>query len=319
MITVVTLADSAYAMPLAVMVRSLLDTLSQSRRVYVVIVDGGLSDSQKAMLQTSWQSSPGWPRARIEFTRPAYAGSRDLPVWGRLPIITYSRISVESYVSQSCSRLVLLDSDILVLKDVSQLFDLELSGATIGATQDPYIPFVSSRDGLACYRELGLAPDWKYFNAGVMLVDVERWREQEVAIRAFEFLARHWNSVHHYDQDALNAVLARQWKQLDQRWQAHPRLNHSCGVPAGEDAFILHFSGRLKPWSYRASGDADRHFYQVLDRTAWRGWRPPGGLRSLAYRVYDSPLRRFVYPIEARLLSWRRRIERRHRVSPCST
>lgn len=316
MITVVTLADAAYAMPLAVMVRSLLDHLSPKRSVRVLVVDGGIGDSEKRLLRASWEDSPGWPRARIEFVPPAYGGSTDLPVWGRLSVLTYSRISAAAYVPDDCKRLIVLDSDVLVLTDIGRLFDIDLGGAVVAAAQDPYIPLVSSLDGLSRYAKLGLTPECKYFNAGVMVADTGKWRRERVAERAFDFVARHWQSLHHYDQDCLNAVLAGHWKELDPRWQWHPRTRFSLGLPSGGDPWIVHFSGSLKPWLYQASTAADARFYEILNHTAWKGWQPPTGVQALAYRAYDSPLRRVLYPIEKHAVAWRRRFQERRRVSP---
>jgi len=109
--------------------------------------------------------------------------------------------------------------------------------------------------------------------------------------------------------------LAHAWMELDSRWQSQPRVHHSLGLDT-RDPFIWHFSGRLKAWVYRASSDADISFYDVLNRTAWREWRPPSGFQAMAYRAYDSPLRRILYPIERRILSWQNRIQDRRRVPP---
>jgi hypothetical protein len=64
------------------------------------------------------------------------------------------------------------------------------------------------------------------------------------------------------------------------------------------EAWIYHCSGRLKPWLYRGGNAADRRFYELLDRTCWRGWRPPRTLQSVLYRLYDSPVRDWLYPLE---------------------
>lgn len=316
MITVLTLADGRFAMPLAVMIRSLLDNLSPSRSVHILVVDGGIAESDKALLRASWEDSPGWPRARVEFVPPNYRGSTGLAVWGRLPVLTYARMAMSDYVSSACARVLALDADVLVLTDAGRLFDTDLDGATAGAAQDPFIPVVSSPDGLSNYRELGLRPDCTYFNAGVMLVDTGRWRQQRVSERAFDYAARHWRSLHLYDQDCLNAALAGDWKELDHRWQWHPRIQNALGRRLGGDPWVVHFSGQLKPWLYRASTEADERFYEVLQRTAWRGWQPPTGAQALAYRVYDSPLRRVLYPIEKLAVLWHRRRQKRRRVSP---
>ena len=67
---------------------------------------------------------------------------------------------------------------------------------------------------------------------------------------------------------------------------------------------MVHFSGRLKPWVYRGESFADREFFAVLDRTAWRGWRPPETLSAALTGFYERRLRRLLYPLEVRALGW---------------
>lgn len=106
-------------------------------------------------------------------------------------------------------------------------------------------------------------------------------------------------------------MLAEQWKSLDPRWQVHPRTANCLGRPILNDPWIVHFSGRLKPWLYRGPERVDRCFYDFVDRTAWRGARPAVGIGSLALRLYDSPLRRLIYPLEKRALAGLRHASRR--------
>jgi len=310
-VTVITLADETYAMPLAVMVRSLLDHLSPGRAIRVVVVDGGITPGTKQRLNDSWRGSTGWPSCQVDYVAPRYGGLGNLPAWGRGTTLTYARLSAADYLPSECRRAIMLDSDVLVLTDIGQLAATDLEGATVAATQDPYIPFVSSVGGLWSYAALGLRADVKYFNAGIMVIDMECWRAERVGPNAFAFVQRHGRTLQQYDQDALNAVLAGRWKELDPRWQVHPRTANSLGCPTLDNPNIVHFSGRLKPWLYRGRDSADAVFHHFVDQTDWRGSRPRRTLKSWALALYDSPLRRFLHPVEKRVLTSWHRIARR--------
>jgi lipopolysaccharide biosynthesis glycosyltransferase len=310
-VTVITLADEAYAMPLAVMVRSLLDHLAPGRAIRVVVIDGGITPGTKQRINDSWQDSTGWQLCKVDYVAPHFGGARNFPVWGRGTALTYARLSVAEYLPAESRHAILLDSDTLVLTDIGKLAATDLQSATIAAVQDPYIPFVSSIGGLPNYAALGLRADVKYFNAGIMLIDIQRWRAERVGPNAFAFVQRHWRTLQQYDQDSLNAVLAGRWKELDPRWQVNPRTANSLGRRPLDNPYIIHFSGLLKPWLYPGRERADAIFYQFVDRTAWRGTRPRGTLRSRAMGLYDSPPRRLFHPMEKRILALWHRLARK--------
>jgi lipopolysaccharide biosynthesis glycosyltransferase len=309
-IYVITLADDRYAIPLAVTVRSLLDCLEKNRKLHITIIDGGIHDPNKSKLVKSWSTSAGWLRSSLEWRDPDYGDAASIPVWGRVPKLTYARINLAAYLPEA-SRAILLDSDVLVRTGIGRLWDTPLGGALAGAAVDPFVPMVSSRDGLVGHAELGLPPDTPYLNAGVMLVDLELWREHNVGPRALAWVHQNWRATRWYDQDALNAVLSGRWSPLDARWQVQPRLaSLQLTADAVGDAWIIHFSGRLKPWTYCGNSAADQEFFKVLDLTDWRGWRPPVTARSLLTGFYERRLRRVLYPCEVRALGLLNRLRR---------
>ena len=308
-VRVITLADGKYAMPLAVTVRSLLEHHVSPRRLEITIIDGGLTNDDRRRLERSWEGATSAP-ARWKFTAPRFHVAGEFPVWGRVQQLTYARLSIGDYFEAGEQRAVLLDSDMLVLADIAEFHDSDLRGAVIGACRDPFIPTVSSIDGLADWKQVGLASDSPYFNAGAMVVDLDQWRRQRITVRVAEFIDRHRDRLNQYDQDGLNAILAGAWTELDPRWQCHPRLEHALGVRLASDPFIVHFSGRLKPWLYNAGHPLDRLYFDVLNRTEWRGVHPARTLSSLAMSLYDSPLRRVFYPLEVRLMAQVRKVQK---------
>jgi lipopolysaccharide biosynthesis glycosyltransferase len=317
-VTLVTLADERYALPLAVLGRSLTENLCSGCRATLYIVDGGIAPETKRHLIASWDPE----RLRVEFVPPQFGQERELPVWGRLPPLTYVRVFVPLVVPRGCGKVIFLDSDVVIQTDIERLWNVEMGDHCVLAVQDPAVPFVSSRDGLRHYQALGIPRDQPYFNAGVMVVNVERWMQSNVSERVMEFIHRNAHELNYCDQDGLNAILWRDWDAVDSRWQVQPRLMARHGFPLphlddrkrtqlSNDAWIFHFSGRLKPWIYRGSSLPDRIFYEYLDRTWWSGWRPSPSMKALMYRLYDSRLRDCCYPVEQRGHAIMRRLSRR--------
>jgi len=264
-------ADEAYAIPLGVTVRSAIGRLGAQRRLRVFVVDGGLTPASRERLLRSWD--PG--RARVEWLVPDRSATRDLPSGGHMSLATYARILLARLLPQDLERVLYLDTDVLVRADLCDLWSRPLEGHTCLAVQDAGTPFVDAEQALPGYaargahvltprpienyRDLGLDPRAPYMNTGVLLMDLELWRAEQVEARVLRCLAENRRWVRFWDQYALNVVLSGRWGALEPRWNVSPYLA-GCSTwrqgPYPREAFeraladpsIVHFLGPEKPW-----------------------------------------------------------------------
>jgi lipopolysaccharide biosynthesis glycosyltransferase len=104
-----------------------------------------------------------------------------------------------------------------------------------------------------------------YFNAGVLLIDLDRWRHERISERALEFLEKH-PTTPYADQDALNVACDGRWKHLDHKWnfQAHDSQRFERTEKRLRPA-ILHFVMAAKPWDAR-SASLNAAFYDSFRR-----------------------------------------------------
>jgi lipopolysaccharide biosynthesis glycosyltransferase len=297
---VVLAADENFAMPLAATVRSALDNLAADRKLRIFVLDGGLSDATKQRLERSWPSG----RYQLAWVDVDPSQVRHMPITAdkHLNHITYYRVLMPWVVPQEIERAVYLDSDMIVLADLSRLWDDGLHGDVCRAAQDSGVPCIDPRVALAnyrrCrrhlgsstpvpnYRELGLDPAAPYFNAGVLIVDLPRWRNADLTNRVLACLEQNRPYVRWSDQYALNVVLTGGWGQLDPRWNqganifAFPSWSQSpfdrqTFEQLRDDPYIVHFTTRYKPWLVTCLHPLRKTFFEYVDRTAWAGWRPP--------------------------------------------
>ena len=301
-------ANGNYALPLAVMLRSALVNLNNKAEIEVHIVDDGLSVAERDKVEASL---PG--HVLLHWVRRPRAEFDGLPNWGRMSMTTYHKLTLGEWLPSEVTRVIWLDADMLVLGNLAWLWEADLGGHLALAAQDILVPYVSSRFGIAAHRELGLNGQAKYFNVGVMLIDVARWRRDEVTARAFDYLQRYRERVFFLDQEALNVVLADKWEALDPRWNWNPVIDRVSTYKRARDEmigdpWIIHFVGNLKPWTYLGSSRHQMLYYQWLDQTAWRGWRPERSWRAWFFAAYESSrLRAWLYPLEQlhlRLVRW---------------
>ncbi len=300
-VAVVCAADRNYALPLAVTLRSAASHLHTGANLDAYIIDDGIPPADRQRLADSLPEN-----VRIHRLPPHTLAFADLPTWGRMPRTTYQKLALGELLPRDLDRVIWLDGDLLVRGDLCRLWSVALGNATVAACQDQRIPRVSSPQGLRTYRQLGIHPDTKYFNAGVLLIDLRRWRTEHVFERAIDYLADNARHLYFWDQEALNAVLAHSRAELDDRWNWNPVVGELMRrrprpLTAGEpdDPWILHFSGNIKPWIHRGRGPAYDLYRIHLERTAWAGSESRAGKLHELFALYEtSRLRRWLYPSE---------------------
>lgn len=293
-------ANAAYSIPLAVMLRSAVDHVAPQREVVVWVIEDGLGDSVRSRIS---ESLPG--RVTLHWLAPSRSDFGGLPLWGRMPVSTYDKLTVAECLPADLAKVIWLDCDMLVFADLAELWDTPLGDAHLLAVRDVLVPTVSSRFGISSYAEVGLDLCTPYFNAGVMVIDLARWRTSGVAAAALEYLRRYHDRVFFWDQEALNAVLAGRWRQVDERWNWSANVDRlarngsSSTNGNGQEPRIVHFTGNIKPWIVRESTNTDASYFQTLDETSWRGWRPKRTIiRSMVGWYGSSFVRRVFYPAE---------------------
>ncbi|WP_103349976.1 glycosyltransferase family 8 protein [Amycolatopsis sp. CA-128772] len=207
-----------------------------------------------------------------------------LPVLRRYTAAIYLRLNVHHVLADE-SRVLYLDSDLVVLQDLRELLTLPMDGHAIGAVRDSARPTMSRGGALPSWGEREFPADREYFNSGVLLLDLDACRSTGVLDRASDILLRQPDMARFPDQDALNWAAADHWLRLDRKWNtfamsimaARSDYVHVAEDLAGLDslvraertASILHFSGRDKPWQDTCppswSRDRYREFLRAVE------------------------------------------------------
>ena len=273
-------------MPLCVMLASVVDNFSPERGLVIHVLSDDSGPSDKERLQQSLKNV----RRDLEHVEVHWHAISNF-VSGRFPAIkgthvsadTYSRIFAPLVLPDTCSRALYLDCDLVALADVAELYDSTAGMTTVvQAVTEVKTPFVSSPGGVFDYAERGLPPQTPYFNAGVLVINVALWRKLDLTSQILEYMEREADHISWWDQGALNAFLARDWSQLDLRWNQTTYLldeenrsgtgidraawNHALHHPA-----IVHYIGPGKPWlADRPYLPRRAYFFRYLQKTVYR-------------------------------------------------
>jgi len=178
-----------------------------------------------------------------------------------LTAATLLRLQLPS-VLKGVDRVVYLDSDLIVLKDITTLYDTDLSDFPLAACLDFWLtcapslapPGWAAGEWLKFLNEVvGLADHKTYFNAGVLVMDLERFRSTDLTRAAENFLERRSYQTVYVDQDALNHVINGAFVRLDPRWNVlgsrSPTDLGDAAAPINSDPWIIHYAGPQKPWN----------------------------------------------------------------------
>lgn len=193
----------------------------------------------------------------------------------RISTATYFRFLIPMLFDAQTEKVLYLDSDLIVDGGIGPLWETDLSGSVLAACRD--IGCQQTRHG-----KLGLRASHHYFNAGVLLIDLKAWREEEVSRRTVDYLTHNREKAVYFDQDALNVCLQDRVKYLSCVWNFMPFLNFTRfqedfpAIAAGRlKPAIVHFAGSIKPWlKARDSHPYVRRYWEFRDRSPW-GQTPP--------------------------------------------
>lgn len=292
--------NDRYALPLLVMLKSLNERLRPDVEATVYLMHQRLGhqtlDAVRAIVDTR---DVVLSEARLN----QLPSDRTFPPEAAAPLL------LTTVLPPDLEKVVFLDADMLVLDDISPLWTLALEGRALAAVVDPAIPCCRSPRGVKDWRERRIPADTPYFNAGVLVVDLEAWRRRRVVERAIAYIRTVGDRVDYLHQEALNATVWDDWLPIAARWNVSatagrwfdPTEKAAVTAPA-----IVHFAGRVKPWRMQSGSRFAAAYADVLSRVAGGIPRPAPSWQDAWCGWYDRTLRSACHPCERFL--WNRRL-----------
>ncbi len=275
--------DGNFTLPLAVTLHSMLSNLRGAESVQVFILHSFLPDATKDRLQAvAEQARTTAYLSFIEVDAKEEFEHLELDYYGRFTEAIYFRLLIGSFLPPQIGKVIYLDSDLVVEDNLLELWSKDLGEKILGAVQERTVS--CPMHGLSRWVELGLDPGDPFFNSGVMLIDLEGWRAQNIGTRVLEYLHQYRDSLNMKgNQEGFNAVLAGQWMPLPPKWNVLHHYYDSdlfdfFGQPVYSDRVlseitqepsIIHFTDGPKPWQPGCTHPARDRFYHYLRQSGW--------------------------------------------------
>jgi lipopolysaccharide biosynthesis glycosyltransferase len=191
---------------------------------------------------------------------------RGLRVDGWVSLAVYYRLLGPHILPGSITKILYLDSDIIVRRSLTELWNIDLGRYALAAVEDVGRP--------------------RRFNSGVMLINLNFWRQNNVPERAITFGRDHPEKNEDWDQSALNAILVDQWFELPPIWNGQVALGLGYEPPA--DSAIIHYAGPVKPWHYsswKVPHPFIYEYHRYRRKTPWRRYGLQEGRAILPPRL----------------------------------
>jgi lipopolysaccharide biosynthesis glycosyltransferase len=159
----------------------------------------------------------------------------------RLNPIVYARLFLGDLLDPAIERVLYLDSDLFIRTALDPLYGTDMGGHAIAAVLQPDRMHVIAGKDLRARSAFSMAEP--YFNAGVMLIDMNQYRAMDF-LAALAQLPAAELAMFYYDQDMINFCFRGRILELEPRW------NLQNAEPAHEvfNPAIVHYSANPKPW-----------------------------------------------------------------------
>jgi lipopolysaccharide biosynthesis glycosyltransferase len=223
-------------------------------------------------------------RIRLNVIKVDIASFRNLATTEALSAATYARLMIPDLLSVSVEKVLYLDADCIVVKDLTALFQMDIGEAAIAGVRDAF--------GAQAELEVGVPIDDREFvNAGVLLMNLAVWRRDGLADAALAFISQ--QRPRFLDQAGINAACARRIVHVTDEWNVMvPFLNQQSR--RWLDPNIIHYVGQMKPWLYSDVPFASIYLYH-RNQTPFPMNPPRAALRSKFRRILNLLIGRRKY------------------------
>ncbi len=250
-------ADDKYVKYMMVTMQSIIENATNKFLYRIYILHTDISESNQVLVKSMEKLN-----VRIEFVdvvSELNRISKKIAVRDYYTATTYYRIFIPELFPEY-DKVLYVDSDTVIREDISGLYRYTLGKNYIGAVRDQ---LVVQTDIYGDYVEkvLGISRG-AYFNAGVVLINCDEFRKQNMLKRFIELLNT-YTFVVAQDQDYLNILCKDMVLWVDPRWNVQMAGEIPCDE---ENAKLIHYNLATKPWHYKDCRFGE-YFWKYAERT----------------------------------------------------
>ena len=245
--------DDNYIPFLSTTIASIVAHASKQYKYRLTIIHDGLSMESKKTIR-KYQDNDQIFVSFFNVSAKVHSLSVKLDVRDYYTITTYYRLFLPD-LFPTINKGLYLDSDIVLNDDVAKLYNVDLGSNLVGGIPDASVQLF---DEFSNYVEKVIEMDHtKYFNAGVLLMNLKALREFGLERRFISLVKKVTFNVAQ-DQDVLNYLCKGRVTLIDSRWNVMP-LGDKV-----EDPYLIHYNLMFKPWNLK-NIMYEEHFFKYAE------------------------------------------------------
>jgi len=213
----------------------------------------------------------------FEFLKIDNSAFHGFPVPHHFSKANYYRLLIPELIPYK--KAIYLDADIVVVNSLRDFLEIEIGDNVLAAVADPIYKWKI---------ELGMKKDSTYFNSGVMLMNLERWKIQKITKKAFDFIENYPDRIRFVDQCALNAVIDGDFLELSPKFNQQAILFKKDFMfdlvnwlpqqieEALNSPVLIHYTGPSKPWEYNSNHPRKSEYWKAQKDSPFKLSYPEG-------------------------------------------
>jgi lipopolysaccharide biosynthesis glycosyltransferase len=257
LVSIAIACDDNYARYAGVALASIFENQKSKYDCVIYILENALSTTNK----TNLQSIARHYHAVIHFLKADVNKFQDLKLTEYYTTTAYLRLDLPNLLL-NLDKILYFDCDMIVRRDIWELWQIDISNHYMAASGDS-----------------------STFNSGLMLINLKRWRDDNITSMVVNYIRNHPDNIKHVDQDGLNYIFSNKpWKLLPIRWNVRAGQQQAYNnmatrkiiskehAIAARDPFIVHYTGDLKPsdYNYTFVYNFIHDYIKYKKHTPWR-------------------------------------------------
>lgn len=202
--------DENYAKICMTSIWSLLDSNKLVEKMKIYIIDNQITENTKKEMKDLIENK--YEREIVFISGKEIC--KDLEKENDFPISAYARLFIQDNIKEE--KIIYIDCDTLVIGNLESMWNCKLKEYWIGGIQDPLPNYLK--------ESVEMEGQERYINSGVMLINLNKWREIDFKSKVIKFIKEHNKNVVHHDQGIINGICKGKILYLDPKYNLMPEM-----------------------------------------------------------------------------------------------